>query len=187
MIQREKNKKPATAPPAAMAAAMRGPSGPAPGGPPPGSRPAGPPAGGPPSSAPTGMMGGGPPGPPPGGPMGAPKGGGPAGPPKGGPPLATKAPGGPEDAVLPGYSNWQTRAGELKMNYGDMVRGENEFRGTGTLYNISKDKGKKKIEEYAEENWGMDAANPPTPAESKALKLARQAKWDKLYDKYGKV
>jgi hypothetical protein len=68
-----------------------------------------------------------------------------------------------------------------------MVRGENKFRGTGSLYNISKDKGKKKIEDYAKLNWGMDSDKPPTPAESKALKLARQAKWDKLYDKYGKV
>jgi hypothetical protein len=125
------------------------------------------------------MMGGGPKGPPPGG--------GPKGPPAGGPPLATAKPGGAADAVLPGMSNWMTRAGEMQKNYGDLVRGENLFRGTGSLYNISKPKGKKKIEDYAELNWGHDPNNLPTPAESKALKVARQDKWDKLYDKYGKV
>lgn len=94
-------------------------------------------------------------------------------------------PGGAAQAIIPGRSNWQTRAGALMSSGAKrMAAGKEGYPSLEEYMTQAENPAKRlrnttaMVEKYFPHS---DPNNPPTPEEAKRIKLERQAKWDNVY------
>lgn len=109
---------------------------------------------------------------------------GPSGPPPSAAPTKPP-PGGAAQAIIPGRSNWQTRAGALMSSGAKrMASGKEGYPSLEEYMSQAEDPAKRlrnttaMVEEYFPYT---NSGSPPSPEEAKATKLRRQKKWDNIY------